>query len=381
LKERAEVAIIGGGVHGLAIAYNLALRGIEDVVVLERSYIGSGASGRNAGGIRAQYASKENIELAKASLEIAEKISAELGFNIMFRQTGYLYLARSEEQVRYLERAVRLQNSLGVRTRIVHTPEIREIVPLLNTEGVLAGSYNGRDGIARHDAVVWGYARAARRLGVEINQYTEVTGVEARGGEVRAVRTSRGTIITDTVVNAAGAHSREVARWLGVELPIIPAKREILVTESLEPFLDPMVIDLETTAYFNQTDRGEVVAAIHVARDEAATYDTSSTLTFLERISRILVHFFPRLRPVRVLRQWAGTYDVTPDGSPILGPVEEVRGFIQANGFSGAGFKLCHIVGRLLAEYIVTGVLPPLIRPYGLSRFREGRLIRELEAG
>lgn len=381
MKDKARVVIIGGGVNGLSLAYNLAKNGISDVAVFEKSYLGSGGSGRNAGGIRAQYANRANILLARESLRRAERISEELNFNIMFRQGGYLYLAEKEEQMDGLRKAVALQNSLDVRTRMVYPDEIKEIVPDLNTEGVLGGSYNKKDGISRHDAVVWGYARAAKRLGVNIHPFTKVLQIRADKEEVRSVVTERGEVSADFIVNVAGAHSKELAMQVGVDLPITPGRREIFVTESLKPFLDPLVEDLESTAYFTQTDRGELVSAIHMAGWEEPTFSTQSTIRGLEETAKATLRFFPHMKNINVLRLWAGTYDTTPDGSPILGEVEEVGGFIQANGFSGAGFKLCFVLGELLAHLIMTGKTPSLIEPYQLRRFKEGKLLVEIEAG
>ena len=384
MKRKADIVIIGGGVNGLSTAYNLAKKKkFGKIIVIEKSYIGSGASGRNAGGIRAQYSSTPNILLANKSLKMAEKISGELNFNIMFRQSGYLYIAKDELELNWLKNDVKLQNSLGVKSRILSPEEILEEVPVIKIDGIIGGSFHQQAGIARHDGVVWGYAKEAKRLGVEIKQFTEVIDLDSKNDEIKAVITKKEKIETETVVNAAGAHSKELAKRVGIELPITPVKREILVTESLKPFLDPMVIDLKTDSYWNQTDRGELVAQHKhaITKDEESTVSTKSTFSMLKTISRNTVKIFPQTKNVNVLRQWAGTYDMTPDGSPILGEVSKVKGFIQANGFSGAGFKLSFAIGELLAELIETKRSPEILKPFNYERFEKGELILEREAG
>lgn len=367
VRDRAGAVIVGGGAVGLGIAYRLVEMGMKGVVVIEKGYLGSGATGRCAGGIRQQWGAEENIVLARESVRLWERLSEELGFNVWFRQGGYLLLAFTEEELASFERNVKLQNSLGVPSRVVGPEEVRRIAPAVEAE-VLGGAYCPTDGIAHHDPVVWGYARAARRLGVEVEPFTEVRAIEVAGGRVKGVKTTRGEIESPVVVNAAGAEARDVARMAGVELPNTPYRREILVTEPLKPFLDPLVISFHHNTYFAQTMRGEVVAGTGDA--EPPAYRMDSSLEFLERTAKALVTLAPRLSGVKVLRQWAGLYDVTPDGKPILGVTDGLEGFIQANGFCGHGFMLSPIVAKLVAELVVDGRTSIPIDSLNLRRFK-----------
>lgn len=376
MKSKAKIVIIGGGIMGLATAYHLARRGIRDVVVLEKSYLCSGASGRNGGGVRAQWSTATNVRLMMESIRMCRQFAREMGINVWFRQGGYLFLARSESQLEVLEASVKLQNENGLQTRMLEPAEAKKLVPELDTEGVIGASYNPTDGVVFPWPVVWGYARGCERLGVEIEIFTEVTALEWVGGRVGRVVTGRGTIETDTVVNATGAWSPEVAKLVGLELPNHPHRHEICSTESLKPFLKPLVADLGDGLYFSQSMRGEIVGGI---TDPLAPerLDQSSSLRFLGLYSRSLTRVMPCLGEVKVLRQWAGCYDVTPDGKPIVGPVAELPGFVQLCGFVGYGFMMAPVVGKIMADYLATGIEPEVFRQWRLERFRSGRLERE----
>lgn len=368
------MVVVGGGAAGLSVAYHLARMGVK-VTVLEKKWIGYGASGRNAGGVRAQFTSRENIVLAREGLRLWPKLSAELGFNTLFHHGGYLFLAHREESLEEMKRNVALQNSLGVKSRLLGVEEIREKWPFLNLEGVLGGAFHHLDGSAHHDAVLWGFARKLRELGGDIIEGVEVKRVVIRDGEVAGLETSRGFMATDFIVNAAGPWAKLLAETVGVHLQIHPFRREILVTEPLKHFLDTVIISSETKSYIKQTLRGEVLSSVTLEQPES--FNIRSSLTFIKKCARGMVKLCPRLARVRILRQWAGVYDATEDGSPIIGEVEEVRGFFQCNGFSGRGFMLSPIVGKLAAESIVSGKLHPLLKPFRPSRFREGALVVE----
>jgi sarcosine oxidase subunit beta len=371
------VVVVGGGIMGLAIAYNLAKRhGIREVTVLERSYLCSGASGRNGGGVRAQWSSEANVRLMQESIRLCGDFAAEMKINVWFRQGGYLFLVRSEEKRRALEQSVQVQNEAGLGTRMLSPAEARKIVPELDASGVVAASHNPTDGVVFPWPFVWGYAEGARALGVEIATHTAVTGFRTRGTRIEAVQTSRGEIRTETVVNAAGAWSPEVARLLGVELPNRPHRHEICSTEPLKPWLGPLVADLSNGLYFSQSTRGEIVGGIsneHVPEG----IDMNSSPDFLRLYARALVQTCPVLGSVKVLRQWAGCYDLTPDANPIVGEVDEVERFFQASGFMGHGFMMAPVMGKLLAQRIADGVDLPLFDRWNLRRFREGKLLSE----
>lgn len=377
MRQEAEIVIVGAGIMGLAIAYNLARHhGITDIVVVDRSYLCGGASGRNGGGVRAQFSSEGNIRLMQESIRICRDFAREMKINVWFRQGGYLFLVRSEEGRRMLEKSVAVQNACGLGTRMLTANEARAIVPELSTEGVVAASYNPDDGVVFPWPFVWGYAEQARKLGVDIATFTNVLGFRTRGARIDAVVTDRGEIRTHKVVNAAGAWSPEIARMLGVELPNRPHRHEICSTEPLKPWLGPLVADLSNGLYFSQSMRGEIVGGIS-NEDVPEGLDMGSSHKFLALYARALVRTCPLLGSVKVLRQWAGCYDLTPDQNPIVGAVDEVEHFYQASGFMGHGFMIAPVMGKLIAQHIAEGVTLPLFERWNLRRFKEGRLLSE----
>lgn len=377
MRGEAEVVIVGAGIMGLAIAYNLAKNhGITRVTVLDKTYLCGGASGRNGGGVRAQFSSEENIRLMQESIRICRDFAKELKINVWFRQGGYLFLVRSEQGRRVLEKSVAVQNECGLGTRMLAPREAQKIVPELSIEGVVAASYNPDDGVVFPWPFVWGYAQGATKLGVEIAPFTEVIGFRTTGSRIDAVVTSKGEIKTHRVVNAAGAWSPEVARLLGVELPNQPHRHEICSTEPLKPWLKPLVADLSNGLYFSQSMRGEIVGGIG-NDDVPPGLDMNSSHRFLSLYGRAVVRACPILGSVKVLRQWAGCYDLTPDANPIVGEVDDVEGFYQASGFMGHGFMMAPVMGRLLAQHIAKETTLPMFERWNLRRFKEGRLLSE----
>ncbi len=375
LPRTASVVIIGGGCTGLSAAYHLAKAGVRDVVLLERSYLSSGATGRCLGGVRAQFAGRDDIILARASQQRYESLGAELGFDPLFRQDGYLFLAFTDDELEYFRENARTQNELGVATRVLTPAEVKRRAPPLDTSRIAGAAYHARDGVAVHFALTWGLARAARRRGAQLHTFTEVRQLRAENGRVGRVETSRGNIETEWVINAAGGHARHFAAQLGVDLPIRTMKREAMVTESYKPFLDPFIVSLRGHAIF-QTLRGEVV--IEVSDPMAPeTHEVGSTVRFLERSAREALRLMPCLADLRVIRQWAGWYDVSPDNRPILGPVEQVAGFLQASGYSGHGFMLAPVVGQILADLVTRGTTDLPIASFALSRFDGRSLTKE----
>jgi sarcosine oxidase subunit beta len=377
MRDRAEVVVVGAGIMGLAIAYNLAKNhGITDVLVVDRSYLCGGASGRNGGGVRAQFSSEENIRLMQESIRLCRDFAYEMKINVWFRQGGYLFLVRTEEGRRTLEKSVAVQNGCGLGTRMLSPREAQRIVPELDTDGLVAASYNPEDGVVFPWPFVWGYAQGAQKLGVEIATFTDVVGFRTTGKRIDAVVTNKGEVKTHCVVNAAGAWSPEVARLLGVELPNHPHRHEICSTEPLKLWLKPLVADLSNGLYFSQSMRGEIVGGIsneHVPPG----LDMGSSAEFLALYSRGLLRACPILGSVKVLRQWAGCYDLTPDANPIVGEVDEVEGFHQASGFMGHGFMMAPVMGRILAAHIAEHTDLPMFQRWNLRRFKEGRLLSE----
>ncbi len=390
MRDRADVVVVGAGIMGLSIAYHLAALGVTRVTVVDKGYLCGGASGRNGGGVRAQWSSEANVRLMLESIRMCREFASKMKINVWFRQGGYLFLARTAALRERLERSVALQNDCGLPTRMLGPREAARVVPELDVAGVEAASYNPDDGVVFPWPFVWGYARAARKLGVEVLTWHEVAGFETSGRRIDAVRVrpcgppgapapgpgSAVTVRTHRVVNAAGAWSPAIARMLGVELPNRPHRHEICSTEPLKPWLKPLVADLSDGLYFSQSTRGEIVGGI--GNDYVPPgLDQGSSHAFLGKYARSLVRACPVLAHVKVLRQWAGCYDLTPDANPVVGPVDEVDDFFQASGFMGHGFMMAPVVGKLLAQLIATGSGAPVLEPWRLSRFKEGKLLSE----
>jgi sarcosine oxidase, subunit beta len=376
VPERARVVIVGGGIMGLALAHNLAKLGLHDVVVLERGYLCAGASGRNGGGVRMQWGTATNIELARRSIDLMKQFAGEMGINIWLRQGGYLFLAKSGRVADQLRRMAELHNQHGVRTQVLSPGEGRDVVPELTMEGVELCAFHPDDGVIFPWPFLWGYAQAAQKRGVKVETFTTVTGFEVSGGRVRAVQTDRGRIGCETVVVATGAWSPEVARLAEVQLPNEPHRHEILSTEPLKPFLGPLVSVLDSGLYFSQSMRGEIVGGMGDPREPAAL-NQGSTLRFLSRFARALTEQIPRLGGVKVLRQWAGCYDVTPDNSPILGRTPGLENMLQMSGFVGHGFMMAPAVAERMAAWMVKDTRDELFERFSLRRFETGKLEQE----
>ena len=377
MRDHADVVVIGGGIMGLGVAYHLARdHGQKRVTVVERSYLCSGASGRNGGGVRAQWSTETNVRLMQEALRRASDFAGEMKINVWFRRGGYLFLVRTEQKRRALEQSVALQNAHGLSTRMLDVREAKKVVPELDTTGVVAASYNADDAVVFPWPFVWGYAEAAKKHGVEIALHTDVVGIDTRGKEIQRVRTSRGDIETSTVVNAAGAWSPAVAKLVGVELPNHPHRHEICSTEPLKPWLGPLVADLSNGLYFSQSTRGEIVGGISNS-DVPDGLDMESSRDFLALYAKALVQACPVLGSVKVLRQWAGCYDLTPDANPILGEVDALPRFFQVSGFMGHGFMMAPAIAPRLAEHIVSGSTDPIFKQWNLRRYAEGKLLHE----
>lgn len=376
VPAKAKIVIIGGGILGLSLAWNLTQRGETDVVVLEQGYLCAGASGRNGGGVRMQWGTPTLIELAQRSIALMERFARDLGINVWFRRGGYLFLAKSDAVVAKLERAATLHHKHGVPTQILTADGAREIVPELTMTGVKAAAWNPRDAVIFPWPFLWGYAHAAQQKGVKVETFTKVTGFEQSQGRLTRVVTDRGDIACETVVLACGAWSPKVAALAGVELPNEPHRHEICSTEPLKPFLGPLVSVLDSGLYFSQSMRGEIVGGMGDPR-EPAGMNLGSTQRFLTRYAQALTEQLPRAGRVKILRQWSGPYDVTPDNSPILGRTPGLPNLLQLSGFVGHGFMMAPAVAERMAAWMATGESDELFERFTLSRFAEGRLERE----
>jgi sarcosine oxidase subunit beta len=263
LPAAADVVVVGAGIMGLATAYHLAKEyGRRRIVVVDAGYLCGGASGRNGGGVRAQWSSEANVRLMQESLELCKDFAHEHRINTWFRQGGYLFLARDEARAKELAKSVELQQKLGLETRLIDGAEAQRIVPELEPRGIVTASFNAKDAVVFPWPFVWGYAEGARALGVDVHTFCRVDGIETKAGKVSGVMTERGPIQTPVVVNACGAFSPELARSVGVDLPTKPHRHEICASEPLKPFLGPLVADLGSGLYFSQSTRGEIVGGI-----------------------------------------------------------------------------------------------------------------------
>ncbi len=383
LKKHYDVVIIGGGSHGLATAYYLAKNhGITDVAILEKNYIGSGAAGRNTTIIRSNYRTPEGVAFYRESVALYEGLSRDLDFNLLFSQKGHLTLAHSDRAMITMTERAEVNQLLGIDSSVVGLDEIRRLCPQLNlsheaTWPIMGALYHPRGGIIRHDAVVWGFARGADRKGVEIHPYTEVTGIDVADGRVRGVRTNRGPVSAGAVISATAGWSTLTCQLAGVQLPITTHILQAFVTEPMKPFLDVIIVSAQMHVYISQTDRGEFLIGAEI--EPYTTYRGTSTFPFLEYSARHVLELFPQLERVKVLRQWTGLCDLSPDYSPILGTTE-LQNFHISAGWGTYGFKAAPIVGTTIAELVATGQTPDLIKPFALERFSTDTLVSELAA-
>ena len=370
LRSEYQAVIVGGGCQGMALAYNLAREGFSDVAVFDRNYLGSGATGRNAGAVRNTYGSAAWIRFFDASTKLWSSLSDELHWEVMFSPRGHLLVALREETVDLFRECVARQNKFGVRSRLLDAKEVQEMEPALTprTQGAI---FEPSGGVVRHDAVLWAYAAAAAKLGVEIHSQTAVTGILTKGGRVVGVETSRGKVRTNRVVNAAGAHCDAVGRMVGVELPVNVQSFEKLVTESYKPTVHRVVVSRDTKVSLSQTARGEFVAG---STEVTGKVGLRSTYGFMKVSARKILELFPRFADVAVLRQWTGLIDMTPDHAPLLGEVPEVEGFFLNCGWGGHGLSAAPAAGKLLARWVLYGERSPLIEPFDVARLKSGRM-------
>ena len=380
MDRKCEVAVVGSGIIGLSTAYSLVAKGCNDIVILEKGYLSSGASTRNGGGIRAQFTTDENIRLAKWSIERFKTLGTELNVNYWFRQGGYLFLAETNEELERLRIAAKFQAQYGLGTKILEAAEIQDIFPCLETNGFVGGSFRKGDGVLFPFPLLFGLADRLREQGVRIVTHCEVERISRKGGGFE-IGTSRGMVHASKILCAAGGWSKRVGSLLGVNLPTRPVRHQIMASEPLAPFLDPMVVTLKDGFYISQGPRGELVGGI-TEKDEGQKDVRGSGLGFARLISRRIVELCPRLSNARILRQWAGFYDMSPDANPILDEVSQTEGAFVACGFSGHGFMISPAVGELMSS-LMLGQRPPFPQmPYRLGRFdHEARRKETLTVG
>ena len=383
-KRAYDVVIVGGGGHGLATAYYLAKNhGIGNVAVLERGWLGGGNTGRNTTIVRSNYLYPESARIYEFALKLYENLSRELNFNIMLSQRGLIVLAHSRHDLDSMARWANAMHMHGIDAELLGREEVAARVPLLDMSPaarfpVLGGFGQRRAGTARHDAVAWGYARAADARGVDIIQNCEVTGfVKDGGGRVVGVQTTRGAIGAERVGIAAAGHSSVLARLAGFRLPVISYALQAMVTEPLKPALDTVVLSPATGAYANQSDKGEMVIGAFL--DLFPSYAQRGSFAVTQSVMAATLALFPAFSRLRLLRQWAGVVDVVHDSSPIIGPTP-VPGLYINCGWGTGGFKAIPAGGWTLAHVLATGRNHELAEPFQLERFVTGRLIDEAAA-
>ena len=380
LRDGYDVVIVGGGVHGLAAAYYLAVNhGITDIAVLDKGYIGGGGSGRSTAILRSNYLTPEGVRFYDRSMQLYRTLAADLDYNVMFSRRGHLTLAHNDSSLRTMRWRAEVNKLQGIDSEVIDPAQIKKLVPYLDVSAdtrypILGALYHPPGGIIRHDAVNWGYARAADAYGVQIHQSTEVTGIDVVDGQVRGVRTNRGDIATPVVLNCTAGWSTLVAALAGVRLPIQTFPLQAAVTEPVRPFLHSVVVSGTLHVYVSQTDRGELVFGASV--DPFASYSTRGSLEFAEGLATHVIELMPALSKMRLLRQWSGLCDMTPDFSPIMGGTE-VGGFYVDVGWGTYGFKAGPVSGEAMAECIATGRTPHIIASFGLDRFGAGQLVGE----
>lgn len=380
VKSSYDVVIVGGGVHGLAAAYYLAANhGITDVAVLDKGYMGSGGSGRNTAILRSNYLTPEGVRFYDRSVQLYQRLATDLDYNVMFSQRGHLTLAHSDASLRTMRWRAEVNKVEGVDSEVIGPAEIKRLAPFLDVSPatrypILGALWHPPGGIIRHDAVVWGYARGASAHGVHIHQNTEVTGIDVAGGRVRGVSTSRGDIATPVVLNATAGWSTLISDMAGVAMPVMTYPLQAAVTEPVKPFLSTVIVSGTLHVYISQTDRGELVFGASV--DPFTSYSMRGSLEFIEGLAGHVLELMPALTKVRMLRQWAGLCDMTPDFSPIMGHTP-VDGFLLDVGWGTYGFKAGPVSGEAMAQCIASGKPPEIIGAFGLERFGAGVLVGE----
>lgn len=378
IPATAEIVIIGGGVMGASAAYHLAQRGVKNILLLEKEeFFGAGATGRCAGGVRYQFSTEINVKLSLESLPMIERFKEEIGQDVNYRQCGYLLIATNEKDATTFRNNVALQNSLGVRTQLLSGDEVRARLPLMRFDDAIAGTFHQKDGIVDPNSVVMGYIGAAQKMGVKAVTNAEVTGIRVGGDKVEAVETSRGIIQTRTILNAAGPWSGLIGALAGVQIPIVPLRRQMFTTNPLKEVPDdfPFVIDFAQSLYFHREGEGLLIGMSN--QNEKPGFDQNVNEEFELVNLEAAIERMPLVEKASRASHWAGLYEVTPDAHPIYGKTN-VDGFLVCTGFSGHGFMHGPVSGKLMSELILDGRFSTVdVSMLDLARFEEGRLIRE----
>lgn len=375
--ESADVVIVGGGISGCALAYQLAKRKV-DVILLERETLGSQSTGKCAGGVRQQFSTEDNVRVMRLSVKLLESFEQETGHPADFRQIGYLFVFTQPQQVEDFRQNMDMWHRVGLtEARWVDPAEAAKMVPVLNVEDVLGCTFCPTDGIASPNDVTVGYATAARRLGARLREGVEVTGIDIASGRVQGVRTSAGDITTRLVFNCAGPWAASIGRMAGLEIPVLPYRRHIAVTGTFPavPRTTPMTVDFHTSLYFHPEGDGVLMGMSD--RAEPPAFVTDVNWEFLEKMFEQAARRAPALAGAGVKTAWAGLYESTPDHQAILGPIVEVEGFWCAAGFSGHGFMQAPAAALLLTQLLLDKKSEIDISSFAFERFARGSLVTE----
>ncbi|PCI53304.1 MAG: sarcosine oxidase subunit beta [Alphaproteobacteria bacterium] len=383
LKSSYDVVVVGGGGHGLATAYYLAKEhGITNVAVIEAGWLGGGNTGRNTSVVRSNYLFPESAKLYDFSLKLFEDLGQELNFNVMLRQAGMLILMHGRHDLEIMRRNLNAMHMNGIEAEWIDTNEVAKLARGINLSDearypIHGGILQKRGGIARHDGVAWGYARAADRFGVDIIQQCAVTGFDISNGAVRGVQTTRGLVKTNKVAVAVSGHSSVLADMAGFRLPVTSQTLQACVTEPLKPVFDVAVMSPMLGVYISQSDKGEVV--IGGGLDNYPSYGQRGNVATLEHTISGVVELFPQLSRVKLMRQWGGVVDIVHDSSPIIGHTP-IGGMYINCGFGTGGFKATPVGGWTLAHTIANDTPHELIAAFTLDRFKTGAFIDEMGA-
>lgn len=372
LKAAYDVVIIGAGGHGLACAYYLARdHGITNVAVLEKGYIGGGNTGRNTTIIRSNYLTPEGVQFYDESLRLWQDLSTEFDLNLFLSTRGHYTLAHTDSAMRTMRWRAEVNKHYGVASETVDAAEVARACPTIDIScgghaPIVGALYHAPGAIARHDAIAWGYGHGADQRGVEIHQQTAVTGIDVRGGKLVGVRTNRGVIATNKLVCAVAGSTPGVLDMVGLRTPIVIHPLQAMVSEPMKPWLDPILVSGSLHIYVSQSARGELVMGASL--DPYELHSTRSTLDFVEGLSAHMLDMFPFLSHVKVMRQWSGMADMTPDFAPVMGKTP-IEGFYLDAGWGTWGFKATPVAGKTMAQTVASDVAHPLITGFSLDRF------------
>ncbi len=378
MNKTASIVIIGGGISGVAIAYNLAKKGVKDIVVLEKGYLASGSTGRCGAGVRMQWGTELNCSLAKYSIDFFERANEELQYDgdIEFKQGGYLIVASTEKEELQFKKNLELQHRLGIPSKFLTPKEAKEIIPYMDETKITCATFCPKDGHLNPFKTTDAYAKAARRMGVEIMTYTTVTGIKVENGKIAGVETDKGFISTPVVVDAAGGYSKHIGDMAGVDVPLYPERHQILVTEPVAPLQGPMYMSFSLNIYCQQSPEGSFIMG-RGDPYEPKEFNIKSSWSFLEEMAETCCTLLPLLKKLNVVRQWSGLYELTPDRQPLYGAVKEVEGFYLACGFSGHGFMFGPATGIVMAETILGQPTTLQIASLDKERFARGEEVWE----